>query len=148
MHFQSDGTVVIPVGDQYQDGVYQTSYNHERDENGVIRIPIKLTLQEMAKAKPKKPRILRDVKRGGSFRKKRRTSAKGYIAGAKYYNGEMVLTVDGSQGRQRSRDIVLMGQRNNARVCATSFFISYTSVFSFFSLPLDFIFRISFCQFR
>ena len=116
---QSDGTVTIPVNqDHYEDGVYYTNYYQGQEQDSTVRIPITVKIQEQNKARANKIRVAREMKRSGSMRRRRRTAgSRGYIVGARYYSGNLMLKSAGeyrTQGNQR--EVVLRQQQNGSKV--------------------------------
>ncbi|KAL9950673.1 hypothetical protein ACROYT_G043207 [Oculina patagonica] len=116
---ESDGTVTVPVShDHYEDGVYRTNYYQRQEQDGTMRVPIKFKVQEQNKALANKLRVVREMKRAGSLRRKRRAAgSRAYIVGARYYSGNLMLTsADGYRSQGNQREIVLRQPQGSSKV--------------------------------
>lgn len=80
-----------------------------------MRLPIKFKRQEQDKAKANRLRVVREIKRAGSMRRKRR--GRGYIVGARYYSGNLMLkSADGYHSHENHREIVLRQPQQSSKV--------------------------------
>ena len=108
--------MTIPVGqNHYKDGVYQTNYYQRKEQDGTMQLPIKFKIHEQDKAKANRLRVVREIKRAGSMRRKRR--GRGYIVGARYYSGNLMLkSADGYHSQGNQREIVLRQPQESSKV--------------------------------